>query len=207
VKTLRVPGADKDANGYIPAYLDIAAKLGPAARVCEIGVLSGDSLSLWQELYPRGMVAGVDSVEGRHWPDGTRKIVCDQASDELPFLLSHYSMQWDLIVDDASHIGSLTARTFELLWPLVAPDGYYVIEDWFIGLPLFAATGRAVAGAYDPGMLSAVQGLLTRLDEPYRAGNPEWYGSRTAIEPGKTDVESVLCTYGLAIVHKYPEAP
>ena len=204
---LRVPGADKDANGYIPAYLDIAAKLGPAARVCEIGVLSGDSLRLWQELYPQGLVAGVDSADYRSWPDGTIKIVCDQASDRLPELLSAHAPAWDLIVDDASHIGSLTGRTFDMLWPLVAPGGYYVIEDWFIGLPLFAATGRAVAGAYDPGMLYIVQDLLTRLDEPYRAGNPEWYGPRSGIEPGKTDVESVHCTYGLAIVHKYPEAP
>ena len=37
-----------------------------------------------------------------------------------------------MVVDDASHQPAQTTRTFELLWPLVAPGGYYVIEDtWF----------------------------------------------------------------------------
>lgn len=49
-------------------------------------------------------------------------------------LLSHAPDGFDLIVDDASHDGVLTRRTWELLWPLVRPGGFYVIEDWFVGL-------------------------------------------------------------------------
>ena len=62
---------DKVQHGYLPAYLRIAAELGPAARVCEIGVQHGHGLDMFQALFPDGLVAGVDAnrrqpVAGRH---------------------------------------------------------------------------------------------------------------------------------------------
>lgn len=189
---------DKELTGYVPEYRKIAAELGPAARVCEIGVYEGGSLRMWQDLFPEGLVAGVNINPGAVWPDGAICIIASQDHPGLPALLGDHSMTWDLIVDDASHVGSLTARTFELLWPLVSPGGFYVIEDWFIGLPHFRTAQQApcVHVPYDPGMLQVVQDLLTRLDEPY----PGW--EETARLPRDSDVESVTCRYGLAIVRK-----
>jgi len=47
------------------------------------------------------------------------RIVRDELADEL-----------DLGVDDASHSYEQTKASFEVLFPLLCPNGIYVIEDW-----------------------------------------------------------------------------
>jgi 8-demethyl-8-alpha-L-rhamnosyltetracenomycin-C 2'-O-methyltransferase/8-demethyl-8-(2-methoxy-alpha-L-rhamnosyl)tetracenomycin-C 3'-O-methyltransferase len=165
---------DKVTHGYLPAYLRIAAELGPAARVCEVGVQCGHGLDLFQALFPDGLVAGVDSNKDSEWPEGTRRIVAAQDDPELFTLLGNYSLAWDLIVDDASHQGDLTVATLRLLWPLLAPGGFYVVEDWMVGLGW---------PGYDTSMLLAAQGLLPLLT---RGG----------------DVEDITYRYGLAVLRK-----
>lgn len=165
---------DKLTHGYLPTYLRIAARLGPAARVCEIGVQAGHGLDLFQALFPDGLAAGVDCDAACQWPPGTVPVICAQDDPALPGRLAQHSPAWDLIVDDASHDGKLTAATFRLLWPLVAPGGFYVIEDWMVGLG---------GWGFDQSMLTCVQGLLTLLT---RDG----------------DVEDITCRYGLAVLRK-----
>jgi len=165
---------DKIGHGYLGAYLRIAAVLGPQARVCEIGVGHGHGLDLFQALYPDGLVCGVDADGGCRWPDGTVAIISDQDSSSLPGRLLAVSAGWDLIVDDASHDGGKTLETFRLLWPLVSPGGYYVVEDWMVALGW---------PGWDTSMLDAVAGLLGLLD-------------------GHSDVEQVTYRYGLAVARK-----
>lgn len=127
---------DKFANGYGPVYQHIWGRLPAAARVLEVGVDGGGSLRLWQAAFPAGLVAGVDCNDGAVWPAGTVRIVADQDSPDLPRLAAEASPAgWDLIIDDASHLGRLSRATFGLLWPLVAPGGWYVLEDWAVGVP------------------------------------------------------------------------
>ena len=119
---------------YFQTYLKIAADLGPRASVCEIGIWQGESLRMWQALFPLATVCGVDyQTEDRVWPPGTVQVISQQDNPALPGLLEQAGvLPLGLVVDDASHQPAQTARTFELLWPLVAPGGYYVIEDtWF----------------------------------------------------------------------------
>ena len=59
---------DKVSLGYMPIYYKIADELGPAARVCELGVMTGDSLDMWQVLFPQGTIAGVDFNPSSRWP-------------------------------------------------------------------------------------------------------------------------------------------
>jgi demethylmacrocin O-methyltransferase len=114
-------------HGYLPHYQRIAAELGMWARVCELGVREGDSLRLWQVMFPHGDVAGVDCDTQAIWPEGTTQIIADQAD---PALATEVGPR-DLIVDDASHLGELTMAAFNNLWPCVTPGGFYVIEDWW----------------------------------------------------------------------------
>lgn len=166
---------DKIRHGYLGTYLRIAAELGPAGRVCEVGVQDGHGLDFFQALFPDGTVAGVDVSGDRSWPDGTRRIVAAQDDPQLFVLLGNYSLAWDLFVDDASHRGDLTVATMRLLWPLLAPGGYYVIEDWMVGLGDWPG--------YDDSMLLAAQGLLPLLT---KGG----------------DVEDITYRYGLAVLRK-----
>ncbi len=170
---------DKFEGGYVPVYEVMAEQIGPEGRVCELGVHHGDSLRLWQVLFPEGEVTGVDCNHGCTWPEGTRKVIMDQADPKLPGVLGG---PFDLIVDDASHKGILTSASFAGLWPLVAPEGHYVIEDWMIGLPGFCDHPM-----YNPGMLAFAQTLIERLTSQ------------------DADVEQVTYRYGLAIISKRPE--
>ena len=74
-----------------------------------------------------------------------------------------------------SHVGDLTVATMRLLWPLLRPGGFYVIEDWMVGLPGWPG--------FDDSMLLAAQGLLTLLTKD-------------------GDVDSIEYRYGLAVLRK-----
>lgn len=118
-------------HGYLPDYLQLATELGPAATVCEIGVYHGHSLAMWQCLFPDGMVIGVDREPSCVWPEGTHQILATQDDPALAEkVLALAPGGCSLIVDDASHIAHLSAETYRLLWPVVAPGGCYVLEDW-----------------------------------------------------------------------------
>ena len=118
-------------HGYFPDYLKLAAALGPSATVCELGVLYGESLVMWQHLFPSGRVIGVDRDENAQWPDGTARIIAEQDDPALQDKVREHAPDGcDLIIDDASHRGRQTAAAFAQLWPLVRPGGYYVVEDW-----------------------------------------------------------------------------
>jgi hypothetical protein len=123
---------DKDEpHGYMPDYDNLVSSIGPDAVVCEVGVLRGESLFMWQKLIPQGQIIGVDRDPAAKWPEGTCKILAEQDDPELAGKVSEFAPDGcDMIVDDASHIAHLTAATFKTLWPLVKPGGYYVVEDW-----------------------------------------------------------------------------
>ncbi len=170
---------DKISHGYLPVYTKLARILGPAARICELGVWQGGSLDMWRELFPEATIAGVDNDPEAYWPDATIKIQSNQDNPQLPVILNSYEEAWDLIIDDASHDGKPTAAALELLWPLVAPGGFYIIEDWFTGFDCFPD--------YDTSMLDLARSLVDRLDPHY---------------PGGRDLESVEYRHGMAIMRK-----
>jgi hypothetical protein len=177
--TLECFGTDKISQGYLPAYEQIAGLLNAPGRICEVGVWQGESLRLWQHLFPGGIIAGVDADPRCVWPEGTARIRCAQDDPSLPGQLTAISPDgWHLIVDDASHEGVMTRRTFDLLWPLVTPGGYYVVEDWFVGF------GKHWQFRGDHTMLDTARSFLGLLEEP---------GGET---------ESVTYRYGMIIIRK-----
>lgn len=169
---------DKYLSGYIPAYENIAEILGSEAQVCEVGVFRGGSLVLWQQLFPDSdTIVGIDIDPMAVWPKGTIQVVAKQDDPTLPGRLRNLSKDgYDLIVDDASHIGPFTYRTFVNLWPLVKSGGFYVIEDWCVGFPNYSA--------YDDSMLAMAMGMLNLFEDP------------------NGDVHSIGYSYGMIIVRK-----
>jgi hypothetical protein len=166
---------------YFQAYARIAGELGPSARVCELGVLGGESLWMFRGLFPLGSVTGVDANPEATWPPGTVKIVALHDDPALPGTLGG---QFDLIVDDGGHDGAVVRRSFALLWPLVRPGGYYVVEDWSVSLRASERPGETWGKSWGPGMLRAVESFLALLRYP------------------DSECESVEYRYGLAIVRK-----
>jgi hypothetical protein len=166
-------------HGYLPDYLRLAADLGTHAVVCEVGVKAGDSLVLWQHLFPHGTWIGVDNDPNATWPDGTARIVAEQDDPHLrATVAAHAPGGCDLIVDDASHLGPLTAVTYASLWPLVKPGGYYVVEDWADpwvdpSLPRWSQIDPRWAGHE---LVDYVPSLITALKDGGQAVTYTWQG-------------------------------
>ena len=178
---------DKDLSGYIPTYQGLASTLRQDPAICELGVYRGGSLALWQELFPNAaVIVGVDIDPNATWPPGTVKIVADQQDPTLPSQLQAVlgsealgHVAYDLIVDDASHLGHHTYKALQHLWSLVAPGGYYVIEDWCVGFDIYPE--------YDDSMQTMAMMLIKMFDNP------------------KTNVHFVSYEYGLIVIRKKDE--
>ncbi len=63
----------------------------------------------------------------------------------------------DLVIDDASHIYTLSLATFETLFPLIRPGGLYILEDWRASL---LAVQRRKGADSEPRLDSLVHEIL-----------------------------------------------
>ena len=130
---------DKISNNYLPVYDPILAPLVERdVKLLELGVFEAESLRLWRDYFPKGTIVGVDSRRISLTDSGTR-IHIYQGEQQDRECLSRLARErapegFDIIIDDASHIGDLTRASF---WHLfenhLKPGGLYVIEDWGTG--------------------------------------------------------------------------
>jgi hypothetical protein len=130
---------DKITHGYLDVYDPILAPwLGREIKLLEIGILKGGSLQLWRDYFPLGTIVGIDLKLPEHFISGERIQIFEGSQSDEQFLSEvaneTASEGFDIIIDDASHIGELTRRTF---WHLfdhhLKPGGLYAIEDWGTG--------------------------------------------------------------------------
>ncbi len=137
--TLQKYNTDKIGNRFLALY---DARFEPLVdrpvKVLEIGIHNGGSLLLWRDYFPRGTIVGVDLKIPEGWIDQERIRTFHGSQDDTAFL-SEVARKtapegFDVIIDDASHIGSLTKAGFYHLFDNhLKPSGLYVIEDWITG--------------------------------------------------------------------------
>ncbi|HEV7585630.1 MAG TPA: class I SAM-dependent methyltransferase [Solirubrobacteraceae bacterium] len=150
---LRLPeGSATDAAvkpaPYLPIYEQLLGFMRDEAfTLLELGVWGGHSLQMWRDAFPRATIVGIDLAP----PEvalGPRVHVIqgDQADPELMQRVRNELAPhgFDVIVDDASHIGITTARSLQVLYENhLRAGGIYVIEDWGTGyLPDWQDGGR-----------------------------------------------------------------
>lgn len=151
--------SDKIANRYLEHYDPILEPwLEKELVLLELGVHNGGSLLLWKDYFPLGTIVGIDITlpAGFHPPErvhlfegsqGDRRFLSRVAKEVAPG-------GFDIIIDDASHIGELTKLAF---WHLfdnhLKPGGLYVIEDWGTGYWEDWPDGKSVkrVRAFPPG--------------------------------------------------------
>ena len=128
-----------DANRKPTIYLAEYERLfGPMRnaplRLLEIGVRFGASMFLWAEYFPNATIVGLDiDKKPENFPT-EKRVHFIQGSQDDPATLDLCAIlaggQFDIIIDDASHIGRLSASSFSHLFPrALKPGGFYVIED------------------------------------------------------------------------------
>jgi hypothetical protein len=128
-----------DANRKLAVYLTEYERLfepmrEEPLRLLELGVMSGASMRVWSEYFPKATIVGLDIKDRpKGFPADSRIHFVQGSQDDLAALEKCATIaggQFDIIIDDASHIGRLSALSFSYLFPrALKPGGYYVIED------------------------------------------------------------------------------
>ena len=128
---------DKITNGYLRWYDRLVGDAWERfGAVLEIGVHHGGSLALWRDYFPNARIAGIDADLSKVSSTGVELFQGQQHDEAFLRGVAHSVAPdgFDLIIDDASHIGWLTQVTFKaLFYEHLKPGGLYVIEDWGTG--------------------------------------------------------------------------
>jgi len=117
----------------------------PACMGHVAGYATGASLRTWEEYFPNAIVYGLDVRSDVLVNAG--RIRCYQANqrdkDSLRSVVPSLGGDFDLIVDDGTHCADDQVSTANVLMPLLAKNGVYVIEDVTWPSPAFSSLRAA----------------------------------------------------------------
>jgi 23S rRNA U2552 (ribose-2'-O)-methylase RlmE/FtsJ len=126
---------------YLETYDRLFAPFQTGGAILEIGLALGDSIKLWDRYFDGGRIVGVDISVVFTTPVSTKNIIeiiqADATSGEM--LEKFEDEEFDIIIDDSSHLEQDQIATFELLKSKVkrgkqtggfkSGGGLYIIED------------------------------------------------------------------------------
>jgi hypothetical protein len=103
-------------------------------RLLEIGVLGGESLKIWREVFPNAkVILGVDiNPACVQFHDAANGVYVEIANATQKQVLEHLSKTYgpfDVILDDGSHCDKDVIETFEHGFPLLQDNGIFIVED------------------------------------------------------------------------------
>ena len=106
--------------------------------ILEIGVFNGESTKVFSRCFPEAKIVALDlelkEIDFSDYPN-VKYVQANQTDkNRLEELAgTEFPEGIDMILDDASHIGSFSAITMRILFPYLKSNGTYVIEDWGTG--------------------------------------------------------------------------
>ena len=98
-------------------------------KILEIGVFNGDSLKIWREYFTNAIICGFDIDDKKISIPGVDILIGDQTDPIfLSSLLNKYK-NFDIIIDDGSHVSKHIIKSFDFLFNYLNLGGLYIIED------------------------------------------------------------------------------
>ncbi|MDR0540409.1 MAG: class I SAM-dependent methyltransferase [Spirochaetaceae bacterium] len=100
--------------------------------IMEIGVDRGGSLEIWKKYLPEGSkIYGVDINPQCEKINFSENIFfhLGSAADRAFMEKTFAGLEFDIILDDGSHICSDVIETFKIMFPRIKAGGLYVVED------------------------------------------------------------------------------
>lgn len=196
-------GSDKwGVHRYTPHYERHLGHLrGRELTILELGIggyarkgKGGASLRMWKWFFPRAQVVGVD-LQDKSFVDEPR-IATFQGSQTDRRLLRRIVRRYGapmVVIDDGSHRSPHVLKSFEILFPLLADGGFYVIED------TQTSYWPEYKGSLDRDAPDTTMGLVKRLVDGL---NHEEF--LEPYEPTYTDlhVVAVHCYHNLVFIEK-----
>lgn len=126
------------AHRYTPHYEHQFARFADQpVNLLEIGIggyehsgKGGGSLLMWKSYFPKGNIFGLD-IHDKSFMDQERikTFTGDQSDEAILRKIAAEAGSLHIVIDDGSHRSTDVIKTFSVLFPLLALDGIYVIED------------------------------------------------------------------------------
>tara|TARA_Y100000022_G_C13191611_1_gene348333 strand:- start:319 stop:966 length:648 start_codon:yes stop_codon:yes gene_type:complete len=121
-----------NGNTYCDIYQRYFDKIRfDVKKFIEIGVRDGASLRMWKEYFPNATIYGID-IDPRCETMSEERInifIGDQNNLEFLYSVKEQIGEYDILVDDGSHITRHQIQSYNILYPNLKSKGYYVIED------------------------------------------------------------------------------
>jgi len=122
---------DKNSNGhnYVKIYEQYFNKRkNENLNILEIGVAGGKSMKLWEEYFPNSNIYGIDIDKNckQFETERIKIVICDQKDIDK---IKNLNINFDIIIDDGSHLIEDIVFSFENLINFVNPNSIYIIED------------------------------------------------------------------------------
>jgi hypothetical protein len=105
---------------------------GRRITVVEVGVFQGGSLAMWRDYFgPEARIIGIDVDERCRnlAPPGTEVRIGSQTDRDFLRALKREIGTIDVLIDDGGHHMDQQLITFDELFPVVAAEGVYLVED------------------------------------------------------------------------------
>lgn len=121
-----------NGKNYLDAYeLYFKQLKDKPIKLLEIGVRTGNSLRMWKEYFPKAQIYGLDIRPDckEQEEDRISIVIGPQEKEETINEILDLCPEFDIIIDDGSHINSMTIQSFDFLFPHLKSSGIYVIED------------------------------------------------------------------------------
>lgn len=125
-------GTDKNT---IHSYGDIYERVfepykDSASKILEIGFDCGASLQAYSDYFTNATIYGIDIKDARNESVKQNKKVLTHIGDAtLPDTINHFPYEFDVIIEDGSHLPEHQIQHFKDYNKFVKPGGIYIIED------------------------------------------------------------------------------
>jgi hypothetical protein len=117
-------------HSYIEIYSDLFKDKKKNINILEIGVKDGDSMMLWKNYFIDSDIIGLDInlSKLKYEPKGFKVYQVDATEEnQVNFILD--GKQFDIIIDDGSHILDHQLKSFKIFFKHLKDNGLYIIED------------------------------------------------------------------------------
>lgn len=135
----RIYDSDKWGGHWYAKHYErhFGARRRKPVKLLEIGIggydrptSGGGSLRMWRTYFPKGRIYGIDIYDKTaHDEDRIRTYRGDQTSADFLRRVNAEIGAPDIVIDDGSHRNEHVIKTFQILFPLLAENGIYVVED------------------------------------------------------------------------------
>lgn len=99
-------------------------------KIIEVGCLGYASIKYWLDYFPNAKVYGLDVNLGNFNHERFEFFQVNQRDKNKLNEVASKIGEIDIVIDDGAHTYDETKNVFDVFWPRVKTNGYYVIEDW-----------------------------------------------------------------------------